>query len=397
MTVEARLAPRARLAQTEADRATVPLFPTLWPHMLLGRARTVWPFPLQRAGARNVFLARYGIYEAARALGLSGREVLFPAFFHSVELDALVAAGVRPRFFPVRDRLRVDPADVAARIGPSTAAVYLIHYGGFAGSVDAISQLCQERGLKLIEDCAHALLSNHHDRPLGSFGDAAVFSLPKVVPVPNGGVVLMRHGWPDGSVSHRRPLRVAVGAHAGSSLLLNLQMRGIKGSRRVRDAAIRLGKAAFRGAGVDAMPTGTPVFERACLGLQISPISLRVLASQDFAGIVQRRRRNYRQLEDRLGDLVPPMLDRLTPGISPLFYAFQVEERDAVLARLKAGGVEIGEFWPDWHPGVPRHEFPEVDRLRRTALWLPCHQDLTAPAIDRLADAVRDVVLEVAR
>src|SRR5205814_8309339 len=122
MTVEARLAPRARLAQTEADRATAPLFPTLWPHMLLGRARTVWPFPLQRAGARNVFLARYGIYEAARALGLSGREVLFPAFFHSVELDALVAAGVRPRFFPVRDRLRVDPADIATRIGPSTAA-----------------------------------------------------------------------------------------------------------------------------------------------------------------------------------------------------------------------------------------------------------------------------------
>ena len=91
------------------------------------------------------------------------------------------------------------------------------------------------------------------------------------------------------------------------------------------------------------------------------------------------------------------MLDRLAPGVSPLFYAFQVDERDAVLARLKARGMEIGEFWPDWHPGVPRHEFAEVDRLRQTALWLPCHQDLTAPAIDRLADAVKDVVLEVAR
>src|SRR5947199_8472920 len=91
MTVEARLAPRARLAQAEADRATVPLFPTLWPHMLLCRARTVWPFPLQRAGTRNVFLARYGTYEAGRPLCLSGREVLFPSFFQSVVLDVWVA------------------------------------------------------------------------------------------------------------------------------------------------------------------------------------------------------------------------------------------------------------------------------------------------------------------
>src|SRR5438874_12954526 len=164
MTVEARLAPRARLAQAEADRATVPLFPTLWPHMLLGRARTVWPFPLQRAGARNVFLARYGIYEAARALGLSGREVLFPAFFHSVELDALVAAGALVRFFPVSRRLGIDPDEVAARIGPRTAAVYVIHYGGFPTAIRELRDLCRTHGLALIEDCAHALLSYADDQ-----------------------------------------------------------------------------------------------------------------------------------------------------------------------------------------------------------------------------------------
>jgi dTDP-4-amino-4,6-dideoxygalactose transaminase len=394
MTIAAPPASRSRLQQREGDRAFAPLFPTLWPSMLVGRRTTVWPFPFQLPQARFVYLARYGIYDAARALGLVGREILFPAFFHSVELDAIVAAGVRPRFFPVGDQLRVDPADVATRIGRSTAAIYLIHYGGFPGSVDAITQLCRERGLLLIEDCAHALLSTHGGQPLGSFGDAAVFSFPKVVPVPNGGVVTMRRGWPDRFDGRRRPWRVAVGAHAGSSILLNLQMRGIKGSRRLREAAIGFGKAAFRAAGADHMSTGTPLFDRSCLDLTMSAIAWRVLEHQDFDEIVRRRRRNYLQLLDQLGDVVAPIFDGLPAGVSPLFYGFQLDDRDLVLARLKARGVEIGEFWPEWHPAVP-HEFPAVERLRRTALWLPCHQDLTAPAIDRLAEAVKDVVREV--
>jgi perosamine synthetase len=395
MTIGVRPAARSGAARPEADRALVPLFPTLWPHMLQARARTVWPFPIQHRNARHVFLARYGIYDVLRSLGLAGREVLFPAFFHSVELEALVAAEARPRFYPVGDDLRVDPDAIRARIGPSTAAVYLIHYAGFPGAVEAVSELCRERGLLLIEDCAHALLSSLGERPLGAFGDAAVFSLPKVVPVPNGGVAALRAGWPDRSTTPKRPPAVAVAAHAASSLLLNLQMRGIAGSRPLRESMIGLGKAAFAHAGVDHMPTGTPVFDPACQALTMSPLSWRVLAGQDFADIVRRRRRHYRRLRDRLGDIAPPTTGELPPGVSPLFYAFQVDEREAVQARLRARGLEIGEFWPDWPAGVPRQEFEEVVRLRRRALWLPCHQDLTLPAIDRLAQAVADVLHEV--
>ena len=396
MTIGVRATPRTRMARPGAQRSVIPLFPTLWPHMLRGRAGTAWPFPIEWPHARELYLARYGIYEAVKTLGLAGREVLFPAFFHSVELDALVAAGARPRFFPVGDDLRVDPDTIVERIGPSTAALYLIHYAGFAGTVDALSQVCRERGLVLIEDCAHALLSSAGDRPLGSFGDAAVFSLPKVVPVPNGGIVVYRVGRAGDAMRRERPPRIAVGAHAASSILLNLQMRGIRGSRRLRESLIRLGRAAFRAAGVDQMPTGTPVFNPSCLALTMSSVSRRILSSQNFSSIVQRRRRNYQRLRDRVGDLAPPMTPAdLPPGVSPLFYPFLTDDRDLVMRRLTARGIEIGEFWPEWHAAVPRHEFPEVDRLRGRALWLPCHQDLTDAAIDRLARAVREALGEV--
>src|SRR5204863_288292 len=82
-----------------------------------------------------------------------------------VELDALLTAGVRPRFYPVHRDLEVDVDEVARLIGPTTAAVYIIHYAGFSAPVKALAALCRERGIRLIEDAALALLSQVDDHP----------------------------------------------------------------------------------------------------------------------------------------------------------------------------------------------------------------------------------------
>src|SRR3989442_13846464 len=89
------------------------------------------PFPLADGSRRELTFARYGIFAIAQALGLEGREVLFPAFFHCVELEALLAAGVRVTFYPIGTELRLDPHDLADRVGARTAALHLIHYTGF--------------------------------------------------------------------------------------------------------------------------------------------------------------------------------------------------------------------------------------------------------------------------
>src|SRR5207245_6549749 len=68
--------------------------------------------------------------------------------------------------------------------------LYLIHYVGFPGPVQELSVACRARRLLLIEDCAQALLSNCAERPLGSFGDVAIFSIRKTLPVPDGGALV---------------------------------------------------------------------------------------------------------------------------------------------------------------------------------------------------------------
>lgn len=392
MSAVAPPAARSRPKVRPARSPWIPLFPTLWPSMLRrpGNAAAL-PFPLADPNRREFSFARYGIFAIARALELQGREVLFPAFFHCVELDALIAAGATITFYPISADLRLDPQDIADRVGPRTAAVYVIHYAGFPAPSRELASLCRDRGLSLIEDCAHALLSTTPDgEPLGSFGDAAVFSLPKSLPTPDGGVAVMRRAGAGGGQARPKPAWIA--AHTVSLLLSNLEMRNLPAAARVRTAVLRMGKTAYSAAGAAYVPMGTPNFDLSQVNIGMSRLSRRTVMMQDFPAVVERRRRNYRYLLERLDRVAPPISPELPAGVCPLFYPFRVDQRVLVLRRLQAQGVQVGEFWPDPHPRARDEEFPGVGVLRRTALWLPCHQDLTVDALEWLVRAVARAV-----
>src|SRR5204862_512234 len=68
--------------------------------------------------------------------------------------------------------------------------LYVIHYLGWPQPILELRELCKERGIVLIEDCALSLLSQFNGRPLGTFGDYSVFCLYKTLPVPNGGMLI---------------------------------------------------------------------------------------------------------------------------------------------------------------------------------------------------------------
>jgi hypothetical protein len=72
-----------------------------------------------------------------------------------------------------------------------TRAIVAIHEFGYPHpQLDELFRAARERGIPLIEDCAHSLDSTVDETPLGSFGDFAIFSLPKVLPVRSGGIVV---------------------------------------------------------------------------------------------------------------------------------------------------------------------------------------------------------------
>ncbi len=375
---------------TPSGTYAIPIQPVLSPALLMvGSRGNALPFPLNAPGVQYTYLARNAIYWLAHYWNLRSQEILFPDFFNGAELEALLAAGAQIRFYPVHTGMRVDVQKVAARITPQTRAVFLIHYSGFPGPVEEVAALCKERGVRLIEDCALALLSRIGVRPLGSFGDAAVFCLHKPLPLPNGGALVLREGGNGRVLAPREPSVATVAGHVVRQLMSHFELRGKSVSLRAARAMHSLGQAFTGAAGVKRVSVGTSSFDVGSADLGISRLSLRVLAALDYAEIVRRRRRNFQYLAEHLEGIVSPIFCELPPGVCPLSFPIQVQNRSAVIERLVQLGIEAVPLWARHHPILPEGSSPEVDEMRRTSLKLPCHQDLTSCDLDRVVECVK--------
>lgn len=86
----------------------------------------------------------------------------------------------------------IDPDAVEAAIGPRTAAVIAVHLAGHPADLDRLTEICERRGLALIEDCAHAHGSTWKGRHVGGFGTAGTFSFQqsKLMTSGEGGAVV---------------------------------------------------------------------------------------------------------------------------------------------------------------------------------------------------------------
>jgi dTDP-4-amino-4,6-dideoxygalactose transaminase len=129
-----------------------------------------------------------------RALGVAGRDVIIPANTFYATAAAAIAAGARPVFADVdAATFALSPQTLTSALTADTAAAVLVHIGGLiTPQADELRRLCQDIGVALVEDAAHAHGSTLDGRFAGSFGVAAAFSFypTKVVTAGEGGMIL---------------------------------------------------------------------------------------------------------------------------------------------------------------------------------------------------------------
>src|SRR3954454_11184213 len=122
-----------------------------------------------------------------------GDEVIVPSYTFAATAAAVLYCGGTPVFADVvgPHDLSIDPDDVARRITPRTKAVACVHFAGFAAPVERLRALCEEHGLALVEDAAHAPSATTAGRKLGTWGAAGCFSFfsNKVLPAGEGGLL----------------------------------------------------------------------------------------------------------------------------------------------------------------------------------------------------------------
>ena len=98
-----------------------------------------------------------------------------------------VWADIRP------DNFLMDADKVEALITKRTKAIWVTHLWGFAAEVDKLRAICDKHGIYLLEDCAHALLSEYKGKKIGTWGHVGTFSfnMGKQLPTGEGGMAIV--------------------------------------------------------------------------------------------------------------------------------------------------------------------------------------------------------------
>jgi dTDP-4-amino-4,6-dideoxygalactose transaminase len=135
-----------------------------------------------------------GLHLALEVLGVgSGDEVITTPMTFAATANVICHVGATPIFADIDpESLLIDLDDLERRITPRTRAVIPVHMAGRACDMGRLRQIADDHGIALIADCAHAIETRYHGRPVASLADMSVhsFYVTKNMTTVEGGMLL---------------------------------------------------------------------------------------------------------------------------------------------------------------------------------------------------------------
>ena len=137
---------------------------------------------------------RASLYAVVQTLDLQPEdEVIIPAFTCQAVVNAYRFHGVMPRYADIElQTYGLDIDSVRKMYTPKCKAIMLQYtFGLVSRDIEALIQFAKDKGLYIIEDCAHSLGASYKGQKLGTLGDIAVFSSErsKIINTIHGGMV----------------------------------------------------------------------------------------------------------------------------------------------------------------------------------------------------------------
>ena len=327
----------------------------------------------RRLGAEHVSAVSSGtagLHLAVRSAGVeAGDEVITTPFSFVASANCLLFEGARPVFCDIDSRtLNVDPAAAATAVTERTTGLLPVHVFGYPADMPAFERLAADRGLWLVEDACEALGAFHADgTPVGARGNLSVFGFypNKQMTTGEGGAVVC-----PGAAAKERIDSERNQGRAPDMGWLDHDRLGF--NYRLDDLSCALGVAQLER--LDELLAGRA---------RVAALYSEALADVDGLDLPCPDEGG-----DRRGWFV--YVVQLPRGI----------DRDAAVLALRERGVDSKPYLPAIHLfsfyrrrfGHREGEFPVCEDVASRSLALPFYPELTDGQIERVVEALREVL-----
>jgi dTDP-4-amino-4,6-dideoxygalactose transaminase len=305
------------------------------------------------------------------ALGIEpGDEVLVPSLSFVATANAVLYSGATPVFVDIEgvDVPHISLEDAKAKCTPRTKAVIVMHYGGYVVDLEAWRSFCDEKGIVLIEDAAHAPGVG----TVGRLSDASAFSFfsNKNMTMAEGGVILSRDASVLECIRHLRSHGMTTDTlvrHRGHAYSYDVTMLGYNYRIDELRAAIGLVQLAR-----------LPEWNRR--RNELSQLYRQMLADQILEVVIP-----FDPTHETAAHLMPILLPTGT-------------NRQEVMNHLRGAGIQSSIHYPPIHhfsyyrercPGVM---LPKTEKFSNKELTLPLHPILTENDVERVAMSLRKAI-----
>ena len=106
--------------------------------------------------------------------------------------DPVIQNQMTYQFYHIDKNINIDMEDYKQKVNNSNGKiiVLLVHYFGYIDPrIEEVVKIAKEKDAIIIEDCAHALYTDYIDGTCGKFSDISIYSLHKMLPYKNGGMI----------------------------------------------------------------------------------------------------------------------------------------------------------------------------------------------------------------
>lgn len=378
----------------------IPRLPVLDWGSFSGEKLSSAPCLLTHPTARFTVSGRASILLALEMLKVGpGDKVMVPTYHCPTMIAPVEAVGAQAVFYPINASGAPDLQWIRQHHTTDIRAILVAHFFGLPQPLADIRAWCDQHGVRLIEDCAHSLFGISGERAVGHWGDLAIASLTKFLPVPEGGCLVTNLAPGPLPRLHQPSLKsqfkagfdiihagVNHGRLAGLAPLVNVanQLRN-QFKPKLADESVSQAQS------VDAPSDGFTIdVNQAHLDLTKACRWIAQLAPR--ARIVERRRENYAFFTHALSGVAGrhPLLPQLPDHCAPYVFPLWVDQPDPGYAELRRLGFPVSR-WDRLWPTVTTLEEDFGLKWSHHVLQLACHQDLTSAELHQMVSTLKQI------